>query len=518
MELVTAQQMRALDRMTIERGTPGEVLMERAGEGAFQALLELFPHVRRKGARVLVVAGKGNNGGDGFVIARLLRKSGVRTTVALLASAEDVGGDALHHLKAYRRGRAPLREVLSQEDLSSLAPEMEKAALVVDALLGTGLRSDVRGLYADAIHLMNACGRPVFAVDVPSGLDSDTGQPHGTAVQAEATATFGLAKLGQVQHPGAPYCGSLVVVDIGIAEEALEESPPAAALLDGPSMAPLIPRRMTDSHKGTHGHLLLIAGSLGKVGASILAARASLRGGAGLLTVAGPESVNPVCAGAVPEAMTVPWRERDGELAADRERLRDVLSGKAAVAAGPGLGTGAGVRNTIRALLREYGGALVLDADALNVVATDTAMLKSAVGSVVLTPHPGEMSRLLGSDTATVQADRVGVARTFAAEHGCVVVLKGAATVIAEPAGFVWINSTGNPGMACGGMGDALAGLIGAFVAQGLAPAAAARLGAYVHGLAGDRAAEGGMIGMTPSDLIEQIPAAIAEVDGQLSA
>jgi NAD(P)H-hydrate epimerase len=512
MDLVTAAHMRQLDRRTIELGTPGHVLMERAGVGACACLLRAVPKVRKRGARVTVVAGKGNNGGDGLVVARLLRARGARVEVFLLARAADVGGDALRNLKAWRRVRGATREVVVAADLEGLRGALAAADCVVDAVLGTGLGADIEGIYAAAIEMMNGCGAPVFALDIPSGLDADSGRPRGVAIRATATATFGFAKYGQVLYPGVDCCGALEVIDIGIDGRAITEAPPRGARLEAAAMRSLLPRRTADAHKGTAGHVLVVAGSPGKSGAAILATRAAARGGAGLVTLATPASINAVCAGAVHEAMTEAWPERAGGLGWDPDRLAGALDGKAAVVVGPGLGTARPIRDLVLWLLRESAVPMVLDADALNALARNPSPLRRARSRAVLTPHPGEMGRLMGISAAEVQADRVGVARAFAADHDCVVVLKGARTVIAAD-GFAWINPTGNPGMASGGMGDALAGLIGALLAQGLAAAAAARLGVYLHGLAGDRVARDGAIGMIASDLIDELPRAVQQCD-----
>ncbi len=512
MELVSAAEMRELDRLTIELGTAGHVLMERAGKGAVATLLRVFPHLRKKNARVVVVAGKGNNGGDGLVMARLLRKRGLQTQVYLLGRADRVEGDALRNLKAYRRLRAKIVEIETAAELAEALPALAKAGCVVDAMLGTGLSADVRGLYADAIEMINSCGAPVFAVDIPSGLDADTGRPHGTAIQAEATATFGFAKYGQLLHPGVEYCGTLEVVDIGIDERALEQNPPSGLLFEDEDAAAVLPRRAPDAHKGSAGHLLAIAGSRGKSGAAVLATRAGLRGGAGLVTLATPQSVAPICAGSALEAMTEPMPERDGGLRCDVDRLARAIEGKSAIAAGPGLGATRAVRDIVVWLLRNADVPMVFDADALNVLARNPAPLRRAQAPVILTPHPGEMARLAGVDNAAVQADRVGVAANFAAEHRCIVVLKGARTVVAGPRGNS-LNPTGNPGMASGGMGDALTGIVGALLAQGVEAQDAACLGAYLHGAAGDLAARDGAVGILASDLIECLPRAMKQCD-----
>jgi NAD(P)H-hydrate epimerase len=518
MLLVTADEMRMLDRLTIERGTPGHVLMERAGQGATRVLLECFPHLRRRGRRVVVVAGKGNNGGDGFVIARLLRRRGLRCEVALLGRAEEVGGDAARNLAAWRRVRGALAEITAAADLSVLAPRLAAADAVVDAIFGTGLNHPVGGLHADAIELVNASGAPVFAVDIPSGLDADRGVPLGTAVQAEATATFGFAKLGQVMYPGARYCRRLAVVDIGLDPAAIAAQPPRAALLEREEVAPLVPVRAADAHKGDCGHVLIIAGSFGKTGAAQLAVRAAGRSGAGLVTAVAPASLYPIYAGGVLEAMTAALPDENGRICFDAARLGELLEGKNAVVVGPGLGTHDGAERTVSWLLEQCPHPLVLDADALTLVARDTAPLRARRAPAVLTPHPGEMSRLIGADTAAVQSDRAGVARRFATEHGCTLVLKGARSVIADPDGRLWVNSTGNPGMASGGMGDVLSGVLGALCAQGLNASEAARLGVYLHGLAADRAAEEGEIGLLASDVIAELRQGLKRLCGGADA
>ena len=519
MRLVSAAQMRELDRQTIEcYGVPGHVLMERAGAGACSMLLKCFPHLKKKGAKAVVVAGKGNNGGDGFVVARLLRRKGIRASVVLLANRDQVEGDALRNLRAYARGRAVIREIDSLKQIDALSKEIEGAGCVVDAMLGTGLRSDVRGLYAAAIHLINGCGAPVFALDLPSGMDADSGRAMGVAIQAEATATFGFAKLGQVVHPGLEYCGQLGVVDIGIDERAIASVGADAELLARSDVSRLLPRRGPEAHKGDAGHLLIVAGSRGKSGAAILATRAGLRTGAGLVTLAAPASLKDVCAMSVYEAMSEALPDSDGLIAYDSAVVDAILVGKSAVVVGPGLGSSRAVRRLVQHLLRRERLPVVLDADALNVLAGDTTVLKRSRARLVLTPHPGEMSRLCGTDTAAVQSDRIGVTRSFAEKHECVVVLKGARTVIASADGFVWINPTGNSAMASGGMGDVLAGVIGSLMGQGLEPAEAACAGVYLHGVAGDSAVANVMppgdgIGVLASDVIRMLPGARSECD-----
>ncbi len=511
MLLVTASEMRRLDELTIQQGTPGYTLMERAAEGATAALLESFPFVRRK--RVVIVVGKGNNGGDGCVMARLLARRGVRPTVVLLASPRELKGDAARALTALRRAKISVVSIQKLDELAKLTPLLAASAVVVDAIFGTGLKTAVTGLQAAAIEMINLCGIPVFAVDIPSGLDADRGVPLGTAVQAEVTATFGFAKLGQCLYPGADYTGALAVVDIGITPQALAQVEPQHQWIDAGLAAGLVEERAVDSHKGTYGHVLVVAGSRGHTGAALLASRAAARTGSGLVTVAGPASLNAIFCSGAPEVMTQPLADHDGLIAFDAGALAAAVLGKSAVAVGPGLGTHAEAQQVVETLLRTTCVPLLIDADGLTCVARDVAVLRAAQAPVVLTPHPGEMARLVGVDNAAIQEDRVGQARRFATTHAVVVVLKGARTVIAAPDGRVWINSSGNPGMATGGMGDALTGIITSLLGQGLDAVDAACLGVYVHGDAGDAVAQRhGPVGILASDVIEEIPAAFARL------
>jgi NAD(P)H-hydrate epimerase len=514
MIVVTAAEMRELDRLTIEVcGTPGYVLMERAGLGATDVLLDRFPNA--SDGLVMVVAGKGNNGGDGFVIARALLGRGIDAEVLLLASVADVGGDAALALDAFRKAGGRFVEMPADDDVAQLPERLARSGLVVDAVFGTGLNSPVRGRFAAALQAINTCGRPVLAVDIPSGLDADSGMPLGVAVHAHVTATFAFPKVGQLVYPGAGFVGMLAVVDIGIAAEAVAAVAPRLHCMARESAARLVPARAADDHKGRTGHVAVFAGSTGHTGAARMAGRAALRCGAGLVTLAGPASLNAIFCQGTDELMTAPLADHYGRVVADAEAVRAVMRGKSAIVVGPGFGTHDDAARVVEQILREAEVPVVLDADALTCVARDLHVLDAARCPVLLTPHPGEMARLLGRDTAVVQGDRLGVARRFAAAHRCVLLLKGARTVVAAPDGEAWINPTGNPGMATGGMGDVLAGMLGALLAQGLDTRAAARLGAFLHGEAADRVAtRRGMIGMLAGDVIEELPPAIAALCG----
>ena len=501
---VTAAEMRALDRWTIEHGTPGHVLMERAGAGASRVLRE---RLRQPRGAVVVVCGRGNNGGDGFVIARHLRRARVPVEVWLAARPEDVQGDAARMLAKWRRLRGPVRTLATAADVDALCRRLAGAAAVVDALFGTGLNAPVTGLAADVIAAINGCGAPALAVDIASGLSADTGMPLGTAVRATVTATFGYPKVGQLIYPGVEHTGLLAVVDIGIPPAALAAVGPRTALLEEEEVGRLLPPRPRDAHKGRFGHVLVIAGSRGKTGAALLATQAAARAGAGLTTLAVPAPLQPVVESQVREAMTAALPAGTDDAALDA-----LLDARSAIACGPGLGLAEETRALVANVVRRARVPLVLDADGLNAVA-GTGLLRARGGPTVITPHPGEMARLVGSDTAHVQGDRLGVAREFARAEGVVVVLKGARTIIARPDGGAAISPTGNPGMASGGTGDVLAGIIGGLLAQGLAPYDAAVLGVFAHGAAGDAvAARQGEVGLLAGDIAAELPATLARL------
>lgn len=511
MKLLTVAAMRELDRRaTDELGIPGVVLMENAGRGAADRICA------RYGAAlpgpVLVLAGKGNNGGDGFVIARHLRNRGWQVTILVLAQEAAVQGDAAVNLAILKKSGAFLRFAADRATLNLELATLPPLRLVVDALFGTGLSSAVTGYQAAAIHWLNGCGAPVVAVDIPSGVDANSGRLLGPAVRADLTVTFAFPKIGHVLHPGAGLIGELAVVDIGIptafSDACVND---AMVFVDGAAAAELLPPRPVAGHKGTFGHLLVIAGSTGKVGAAALAGAGGLRSGAGLVTVACPAAAHPALASQLTEAMSEPLAEADGGLASSAlARIEAILEGKAAVALGPGLGLAEPTSNLVRRLVASLTLPLVLDADGLGALADDLSPLtKRRAGNTVLTPHPGEMARLCGLTVAAVEADRIGVARAFADRHRVVLVLKGARTVIAAPDGQVFINGSGNPGLAAGGMGDVLTGLIGGLLAQGLTPLEAAVLGVYLHGSAADRLRVSmGDAGLTAGDIARELPAA----------
>ena len=503
----TAEQMRALDRRAIdELGIASAALMENAGRGAADATLAALPGwgLRARGLRVAIVCGKGGNGGDGFVVARRLRRSGARPDVYVAAPPEEIAGDAAQKYREMRRAGVAAREV---EDAGIVAPALARADVVIDALLGTGARGTPSPLMASLIAAINASGRPTVALDIPSGLPADGEPPAGPVVRASLTATFAGLKLGLVVGPGVDLAGRVVVVDIGVPATELAGEV-RTFLLERSDVAPLFPPRPRDSHKGSYGHLLVVAGSVGKTGAAALCARAAMRAGTGLVTVATAASAQPVVASLIVEAMSEALPETEARTVAlkARDAVTELGTARDAVAIGPGLGLEQETRRLARELVRELPRPMAVDADALTALVDHLGDLHGAAGARYLTPHPGEMARMCGVSIADVQRDRVGVVRAFAVQHGVHVCLKGSRSVVASPDGRVLVNPTGNPGMASGGTGDVLTGVLGGLLARGLPAEQVLGAAVYLHGLAGDVAAERvGEEALIASDVIEAL-------------
>jgi NAD(P)H-hydrate epimerase len=515
--VLTAEEMRRADRHTIdEAGVPGPVLMENAGAAVARVVGERFPHAER----VVVLCGKGNNGGDGFVVTRHLA---ARAEALLLASRSEVGGDARLHLVSCERSGGRVTEVPDASAWAAVRTRVEQADLIVDAMLGTGLKTQPFGLVAEAIEtLLRRAeeGVPVVAVDLPSGLPSDTGDVGWPTVSASVTVTFAAPKRCHILPPACGRVGELVVADIGISAETLAAVRASLFLLEDADAAAAFPPRPRGAHKGHFGHVLVVAGSIGKTGAAVLAAGASLRAGAGLVTVATPEPCLPVVAAARAEIMTEPLPAGPtGGLAHEGlARLLALATERNAVVLGPGLGQDPATRALVQAFVRACPVPLLVDADGLNALAPrdgapgDLEALHRKVATV-LTPHPGEMSRLTGRPVPEIQRQRPDVAATLARDTGAVVVLKGERTVVADAKkGRTAVSPTGNPGMATGGTGDVLAGVVGALLARHEAWRAATA-GVYVHGKAGDLVARRrGEEGLIAGDLVEALPESIEAV------
>ncbi len=512
MKAVTARVMQALDRQTInDYGISGFELMARAGANVAAIIMARYSS---SGSRsVLILAGKGNNGGDGFVVARRLAEAGWQVTLLLFAEPESLCGDAKAHYDLIHSAVDQRHfHKLTHAEVSSLLLD---SVVVVDALFGTGLKSGLTGSYAEAARLVNAGGRPVVAVDIASGVDATSGEVPGEALRAEITVTFGAAKIGHFLYPGAESLGELIVTDIGIPSDLLAKVP-FVEIIDEKYAAGLVKLRNRTAHKGSCGHCLIVAGSRGKSGAAAMTANSAMRSGAGLVTLAAPCGIHSVLEMKTTEVMTVPLSESPGgTLAFDSlAEITRLFAGKNAAAIGPGLGLDEETVAVVRNVLAFVKIPLVLDADALNAVAEDISCLQvSSSPALVLTPHPGEMARLASADIAEIESDRLEAARSFATDNGCYLVLKGARTAIAAPDGRLAINLSGNPGMASGGMGDVLSGVITALLGQGYEPFAACCLGVFCHGLSGDMvAAEKGEVGLIATDVQAMLPYAIKKL------
>jgi ADP-dependent NAD(P)H-hydrate dehydratase / NAD(P)H-hydrate epimerase len=510
--LATAEQMRAMDRFAMEKaGIPGLDLMERAGREAASEARDMLD-AGKGGKRVLVCCGRGNNGGDGFVVSRLLLRAGLDVGTAVFSGRGGVRGDAAVMLAALEETGHPVRFLPGSGGLKDLDP----GDLVVDALLGTGLRGEAEGPAAEAIRWMNASGVPILSIDLPSGLDADSGRPRGACVKAERTVTLAVLKRGLVFHPGKTLAGRVRVADIGMPPSAVESAELDTFLTGVFDVRARLPVRPPDGHKGTFGRVFMLAGSTGMGGAAVLASLASLRAGAGLTVLGIPRSLNPSIETAALEVITRPLPQTSGgSLALGAERMIDgLLKSADAAAFGPGLSGNPETADLIRRAALRCAVPLVLDADGLNAFGGRAGRINRRGAATVLTPHAGEMSRLSGLAVQEILADPVGAARRFAKEWGAVVVLKGAPTVIAEPSGRATVNPTGNSGMATAGSGDVLTGLIAGLLAQGASAPDAALCGVYLHGLAGDlAAAKGSARSLIAGDLLAAIGSAFSAVE-----
>jgi NAD(P)H-hydrate epimerase len=508
MRAVTAEEMAEMDRVAIEEvGIPGAVLMENAGRGATEILWRHFPDLSDK--RVAVLAGGGNNAGDGFVIARHLWQQGVEVVVYCLKKLESYRGDAKVNLEIIQQLGLKIEENTHSKTIAKLRRNLADADLLVDSILGTGLNAEVRGFYREVIDLVNQQGKPVLAVDLPSGLSASSGIPLGTCVRAKVTATFGLPKVGQLVTPGCNFVGHLEVVDIGLPRSVIEQADPPRIWLEPSDLAHLVPARSIASHKGSFGHVLVVGGSVGKTGAGAMAGLGAARAGAGLVTLAVPSSLHELMEVKLTEVMTEPLPETGEQTVAmaSLPRLQTLLVDKQALALGPGLSIQKETAQVVLELVESSVCPVVLDADGVNALADNLDVLARARAPLILTPHPGEMGRLLGRSATEIQEERLAIVESFSKEYGVTLVLKGARSLISSPRGRLAINSSGNPSLASGGTGDVLTGLIAGFLAQGLSPFDAACLGVYCHGKAADRLAmRWGDRGLLATDLLPEIP------------
>jgi len=510
--VLTAAAMREVDRRAIEElGVPGAVLMENAALGVVDALTARFPQVERVG----IVCGPGNNGGDGLAVARHLLSRGYEVRVALADGGRPLSGDAALQLRILEAiGLSPVR-LGPEEDPAAPVAWLAACELLVDALFGTGLARPLSGWAGRLVEALDRLPLPRVAVDLPSGLDGDRPEIPGPALRADLTVTFAAPKVAHVLLPASGLAGEVVVADLGIPAWLVEEAPGGLHLLCGDELAAALPPRPPESHKGSCGHLLLVAGSPGKAGAAILAARAAVAGGAGLVTVATPAPLAPTVELGSVESMTLALPATAcGSLAATAlDPLLAAAEAREAVALGPGLGEDPEARELARRFTLACPRPLALDADGINAWAGQAELLRARRAPTVLTPHPGELARLLGREVAEVRSDRLGAVARAVEATGAFVVLKGHRSLVATPDGEIHVNPTGGPALASGGSGDVLTGLLGALLAQQVEPGTAAALAVHLHGLAGDLAAAGlGGPAVPATDLVRFLPRAFAEL------
>lgn len=512
MKICTPSQMQQIDRAAIEgMGVPGLTLMENAGRGTFDTIVRYYGEATGKSA--VVFCGKGNNGGDGFVIARYLKQSGADVLTILLGNKSDVKGDAATNLARAEQLGIPIRQLADPGQIEIPS----EAWLIIDAIFGTGFNGDIQEPICSVIDKINAADCPIVAVDCPSGLDGATGRVSNPTVKAHLTVTFGLPKIGQALYPGKSYCGNLEIIDIGF--PAGLDKDINTYIITEQLAASYLPARNPESHKGDYGKLFILAGSIGYTGAATLTSLAALRSGTGLVILGIPESLNAIMETKVTEVITKPLPDvrKGGHLATrGMGEIRQQVNWADALAIGPGIGTHHETTELVNRLVRQIEKPAVIDADGLNIIAKDISVLKEHKGPLVISPHYGEFARLTKLPIEEIFQNRFELAKAFAKEHNLTLILKGAPSIVATKSDEIYINYSGNDGMATAGSGDVLTGLIAGFLAQGLDSEKAAILATYAHGLAGDLAAgELGRRGMIAGDILRMVPEALLELGEQ---
>lgn len=527
MKLPTSEEMRALDQTAIEKfGIPSIVLMENAGVGTVNMMeKELGPAA---GTFALILIGPGNNGGDGLVIGRHLHQRGCLPIFFFLINPDELTGDAQRNLEIIRKLKLPFHVIDNAtrvQTIQVLFKQFESRGnpcyAIIDALFGIGLTRDIKGHFADTIELFNrpdfAHNIPIVAVDIPSGMDASTGRVYGTCLKANHTATYGLAKAGQIIRGGTSLVGKLHVIDIGIPPEAIAISGIEAELLNEEYASLILKKlkRKIQSHKGDHGHTLLLAGSVGKTGAGILAAKGALRSGCGLVSLCVPYDLNTIFETCLTEAMTIPMPTSSGRLKiGDVKHVQASMHNKNVMVIGPGIGTDSRTADLLLHLYHTLEQPMVIDADGVTILASKMKELKPAAGPRILTPHPGELSRLIDLSTEEINDNRldsaiIGCRKFNNGKHPAILVLKGAGTVIASDDDAIAINTTGNPGMATGGMGDVLSGVIASFIAQGLPVKEAVYGAVFLHGYAADKLFNQSGQGFTATEVADILPSCL---------
>lgn len=512
MKLALNEQMQSIDQIISQKyGLPGTVLMENAGRILAEEMKRSCPNAKK----ISVLCATGNNGGDGFVAARHLQSMGVEVRIFIVGPPKEMKSDVQIHFQVAKNMGLTIDNVNDTGGIIKLEKILPNQDGIIDALFGTGLSKNVEGVYASVIDVVNRLNVYTLSADLPSGVDGNTGRIMGTAIQADKTVSFILPKIGNILYPGADYGGELVVRNIGTSEACTKELDIKHSLVTRKLVTSLLPCRHKDSHKGTYGRASVVAGSSGMTGAAILTCRAALRSGLGLLKLYIPESLNLLITTNIPEVVTVPLTEmRRGVISISQiEKVIEETHLSRVVAIGPGCGTTGEMGEMVRRIIEDVSCPVVIDADGLNVLAKNVNWLEKKKGEIILTPHPGEMGRLLGISTEEVTKNPIDTARTFSQKFGVIVVLKGSRTLIALPQGDVLVNVTGNTGMATAGSGDVLTGTITGFIAQGISPANAAILSVYVHGHAGDiMAREKGEFGLLAGDIVDGLTQALMEL------
>lgn len=511
MKLATAAQMREIDKLAIEQyHLPGVVLMENAGAAVAREVERLLGGIKDK--KICVFAGLGNNGGDGFVAARYFANGGAKVKVFLIGEKARITGDAQIHADVLSRMGVDVMEITGDRDWDKVRIAVTFSDCLIDALVGTGFHGEMSEPLALIVDIINRSGKRVVAVDVPSGVNADNGQVQGSAVKAHLTVTFGLPKPGLLLYPGASQAGEVVLDGIGLPLPLLATAPVQQMTITAGYVKQLLPKRRADSHKGLNGHVGVIAGSHGYTGAAVLCASGALRAGSGLVSLAVANSLRSIMEAKMTEVMTRTLPElASGAIGLKSIPFVEELSNYwDVIALGPGMGRQNETQAAIREIVRNAEKPLVIDADGIVALAGHMDVIHQADAMAILTPHPGEMAQLTGLSAMQVNQDRIGIARRTANQWGSIIVLKGAPTIVAFPDGEVFVNTSGNAGMATGGTGDVLTGVIAALIAQGLSSHDAAVAGVYLHGLAGDIASQAGAVGLIAGDLLQALPAAIA--------
>lgn len=509
MKVCTASQMRNIDRMTISTGgIPGIVLMENAAMACVDAINKKFSVLKNK--RIAIFCGKGNNGGDGFAVARLLFNKGADVSVYLVCG-DEFNGDALINFDIIDRMGIHIEQVYDTGTLDLIIPSYD---IVVDAIYGTGIHGEVQGISREVIQKINGFSKYLISIDVPSGMNSDTGEICGVCVNADMTVTFAAYKLGMFLYPAADCTGEILLYDISIPEYILQCSETSAEVLSAEDFAELFPKRKNNSHKGDYGKLLIVGGSKGMSGSVYMASEAALNSGAGLITIAAPECINDILESKTTEVMTAPMRDTNGHFSAISamdiiERAEKVD----AVLIGPGMGTSNDCKIILEELLKNAKTPVIVDADALNILAKNMDILEKCSCPLIFTPHEMEISRLTGLDIEYIKNNRLSVSKEFCEKYGVTLILKGHHTIVTAPDGLQYINNTGNSGLAKGGSGDVLAGITAAMSARGISEPQAAALAVYLHGAAADMVMENrGIEGVTPMLTVNEIGPAIKKL------